>query len=442
MFKKISLILILSVGLGAFLVLRPYIFHKNDFPRIEDRLPEADFIGRAYVLDVARETSGMLYYHKIPFRDLFSHEFILSQGKLYGLNLQNPVYFFANETGDWGAIVAVSDSSKIFEGIERLRKFVEIDDTLIDDQKVFRYKKEHGFLSYSANYMLLYKGQNFDSTFQRVTKAKLKDLAPSWKAFLKEKQFKDEKLVIYSNWSKLKENGVETAIFAHDSDSVSFSLLAYVRNKKPLNVTMKNSGQNLRNGEFTSKMLNVHLDISKLRDDPSDPLYKWLVKIGRKVSFPTKDFLDAWEGDLSFRQGGYQIVKETYIESILDEDFNVTEVEMTKDVKVPGFSLMFSVNKKGRKLINRLLQKGILTQEDEYFRFLYSPQLKMKTKGNYFIFHSGQYAPKSEEHGKNSGIWTQRGTKVEFSLDSLSKYEAFGSIYIPVDRIVSRNRFF
>jgi hypothetical protein len=93
MFKKITLIFLLAVGLATFLVLRPYIFVKHDFPRIEDRLPEADFLGRAYLLDVARETSGMMYYHKIPFRDLFSHEFILSQAKLFGLNLQKPLYF-------------------------------------------------------------------------------------------------------------------------------------------------------------------------------------------------------------------------------------------------------------------------------------------------------------------------------------------------------------
>jgi hypothetical protein len=111
-------------------------------------------------------------------------------------------------------------------------------------------------------------------------------------------------------------------------------------------------------------------------------------------------------------------------------------------VKVPGFSLMFSVNQKARSLINRLLAKGILTKEDEYYRFLFSPQLKMKSKSNYFIFHSGEYTPKTEKTEKNSGIWTKNGTKIEFSLDSLSKYEAFGSIYIPVNRIISRNRFF
>lgn len=443
MLKKFSVIIILSISLGAFLFLRPYLLSHRDQPRLVDRLPDADFMGRAYVLDVARETSGMLYYHKIPFRDLLSYEFILSQGKLYGLNLQDPVYFFANENGDWGAVVPVSDSSKITEGIERLRKFTEVSDSLYEDQKVYYFQEENGYLTYGHNYMLLYKGGEFDKTFKRVSKAKYKDETKTWKTFLKEKQFKDEKLVLYSNWSKLKEIGVETAIFAHDSDSTSFSLLAYIRNKNPLNIKMKEGGLNLSNGNYTQNSLNVHLDISKLRVKPADPLHKWLIKLGKKVGFPTTEFLDAWDGDLSLRQGGFQTVKETYIESELDEDFNVTEVEKTKEVKVPGFTILFSVNKRGTILLKRLFEKGILTKDEkENYRFLFSPPLKLKTKDNYFIFHSGQYPPKMEEHGKNYGALTKKGTKFEFSLDSLSKYEAFGTIYIPVDRIISRNRFF
>lgn len=442
MFKKVTLIILLAGALGAFLVLRPYIFRKTEQPLIVDRLPEADFICRAYILDVARETSGMLFYHKIPFRDLFSYEFLLSQGKMYGLNLQNRAYLFANESGNWGAVLEVSDSSKINQGIDRLRKFIDIKDTLYDGQRVYLFKKEKGYLMYGKNYLCIYKGNNFTTVFNKVTKAKRHEISPAWEAFLNEKQFKDEKLVLYSNWKKLKENGVKTAIFAHDSDSISFSLLTYVRNKKPLNISMKKSGLNLKSGEYTSKMLNIHLDVTKLRDDPEDPLYKWLVKIGSKISFPTEEFLQAWEGDLSMRQGGFQLIKESYIESILDEDFNVTEVEKIKDVKVPGFSLMFSVNKNGPELIKRLLKKGILTKEEELYRFLFSPQLKLKIKENYFIFHSGDYTPKTIDEGDNFGIWTQNGTRIEFSLDSLSKHEVFGSIYIPIDRIIQRNRFF
>jgi hypothetical protein len=442
MFKKFSLIVILSVALGAFLILRPYIFNKFDSPRIEDRLPDADFLGRAYILDLARETSGMLYYNKVPFRDLLSYEFILSQAKLYGLNFQDPVYFFANEDGNWGALVVVSDSSKIHDGIERLGKIIEIEDSLIDDQHIYQYKKQHCYLTYSSNYLFLYKGNDFKRSFDKITKAKRNEISKTWKPFLKQHHFKKEKLVLYSNWDKLKENGIETAMFAHNSDSVSFRLMAYIRNKKPFNISLKSSGLNFKESASVRKMLNIHLNIARLRKRPEDPLYQLLVKLGKKIGFPTHDFINAWEGDLSFRQGGFQLVRESYIESVLDDDFNVTQVKKEKEVKVPGFSLMFSVNKNGGNLIDKLMSKGILTRTDEYYRFLYTPELKLTKQKNYFIFHSGQFVPSVEEHVHNAAIWTQRGTKLEFSLDSLNRKEAFGSIYIPVNKLISKNRFF
>jgi hypothetical protein len=443
MYKKITLIVVLAVALAAFLVLRPYIFRKEAPPRIEDRLPEADFIGRAYLLDVARETSGMLYYHKVPLRDFFSYEFILGQSKTYGLNLQEPAYFFANEAGDWGAVIEVSDSSKILQGIERLRKLMDVVDSTMHDKRVYHFPDQNGFMYYDRTYMLLYKGNDFKKIHKRVTDCKHGDISPVWKAFLREKQFRDERLVIYSNWKKLKDNGIETAIFAHDSDSISFSLKAYMRNRTPLNVSMKEPGKSFSSAGYTNKMLNVHLDVSNLREHPEDPLYQLMINMGRKISFPTAEFLNVWEGDLSFRQGGFQTIIETYVESELDENFNVTEVRKEKEVKVPGFSLMFSVNEKGPRFIQRLQNKGILTtDENGAHRFLFSPPLQMKKVKNYYVFHSGQYTPRQEISNSNNGVWTQRGTRIEFSLDSLSKYEAYGSLYIPVNRIISRNRFF
>jgi hypothetical protein len=142
MFKKITLIVFLSIGLAVFLYLRPYIFQKESPPRMEDRLPDADFLGKAYLLEVARETSGMMYYHKVPFRDFISYEFLLGQSKMYGLNLQLPTYFFANETGDWGALAHVSDSSKILQGIERLKTLADVSDTVINNRKIYQLKKK------------------------------------------------------------------------------------------------------------------------------------------------------------------------------------------------------------------------------------------------------------------------------------------------------------
>lgn len=442
MFKKFGLIFVLALALAAFLVLRPYIFKKADPPLITDRLPDADFIGRAYLLDVARETSGMLYYHKIPFRDLLSYEFILSQGKQYGLNLQDPLYFFANENGNWGALLQVSDSSKILEGIERLRKFTKITDSLHEEHRIFSFPEQGGSLIYGKNYMLIYKGTEFKKVFDRVTKAKRGDVSPVWKAFLREKQFKDEKLVICSNWSKINEYGISTALFAHDSDSISFRLKSYIRNKKPLNFSMKKEGVSFSSKGYVSRMLNLHLDISKLRDAEDDPLYQLMVKLGRRVGFPTREFMNAWEGDISFRQGGFQTIKESYIESVLDEDFNVTEVTKEKEIKVPGFSLMLSVNENHQKLINRLFAKGLLRQEEKQLRFLFSPPLKMQKRSGYYYFFSGDYLPRTEQQTTNHGVWMHKGTSYEFSIDSLSTYEIFGSVYIPVNRIIRKSRFF
>jgi hypothetical protein len=87
------------------------------------------------------------------------------------------------------------------------------------------------------------------------------------------------------------------------------------------------------------------------------------------------------------------------------------------------------------------MAKGIITQEENKFRFLFSPALNFKKKENYFMFHSGAFTPGIEEHRRNNGVWTERGTRVQFSIDSLSKNEAFGTIYIPVDRIIRRSKF-
>lgn len=442
MFRKILFVLILASSVGGFLYLKQYISAHRQQPSFEDRLPKADFLGRCYLLDLAKETSSMLFYNKIPFRDFFTQEFLLSQGKNYGLNLQKPLYFFANENGNWGLMIEVTDSSKILPGIQRLGKFLSLTDTTIYEQKIHRLESESGYLTYDKNWLFVYKGTQFTNELKQILFAKKNGVAPCWKHFLHEKQFRNEKLVIYSNWKKLQKHGVETALFAHNSDSASFSLLTYVRNKEPLKIKMKQSGYGWEAKGSTSKQVAIHLDISELRKNPKDPIYQYLVQIGKKISFPTVDFLNAWEGDLSFRQGGSTTVKEQFVKSEMDEEFNVVEVKSTRDVLVPGFSLMFSVNENGPHFLNRLFAKGILRKEQNKYRFLASPQLSIMQKKGYYFFYSGALLTKTEKNSGNHGIWTERGTKVRFSLDSLSSNEVFGTIHIPVDRIIRRSKFF
>ena len=196
MFRKILFILILATTVGGFLYLKPYFNGHSEQPTFEDRLPKADFLGRCFLLDLARETSGMLFYNKIPFRDFFTQEFLLSQGKNYGLNFQKPLYFFANENGNWGVMIEVTDSSKVLPGIQRISKFIDIKETIWNEKKVYKYEKENGYLTYDKNWLFIYKGSEFSKNYNHILNAKKGGMKQCWKEFLNEKHFKDEKLVI------------------------------------------------------------------------------------------------------------------------------------------------------------------------------------------------------------------------------------------------------
>ena len=296
------------------------------------------------------------------------------------------------------------------------------------------------YLHYGRNYLFYFKGTDFISHFNQVTKAKYLGINETWKTFLNKKQFRNEHLVIYSNWERLQNMGIKTAMFAHDSDSLSFNLKSYLKKETPFYISKKQNGRGFRNIENATKSIELHLDISELKKHPEDKLYKELAKIGKRFGFPFVDFLNAWDGDLSFMEGGLQTVKETYIETELDEDFNTAEVEKTREVVVPGYSVYFTSTYQVQIFINKLLRKGILTQEQENYRFLFSPLLHSTNNRKSYQFYSGQQAPKTEQSTRNQVIWTKEGTRYIFNIDSLNRYEIFGSLQIPVRRIFRRNK--
>ena len=94
MIKKSLIIIVLSILLGLFLYFRTSFDSQNNGARIIDRLPDAEYIGSSSLLDLAKETSPLLYFYKIKNRDLSSVEFLLAQAKNFGLNAQEKVYFF------------------------------------------------------------------------------------------------------------------------------------------------------------------------------------------------------------------------------------------------------------------------------------------------------------------------------------------------------------
>jgi hypothetical protein len=433
MARKVAFLLFLVGLLVGFFYFRPIWFKHEPPPSILDRMPDGDFMGRVSLLAIARESKPLTYHNKIPFRDLFSPEFLLAQAKSYGLDLQRPAYIFANETAEWGALVHVLDSSKIYSGIVRLRKSIALHDTIISQQRVFRFNDSKTYLTYGKDWMFVYTGKNLLKWMYHVMYSKKGDISSAWKTFDKEKQFKNEKLVIYSNYQKLIKKGFATSMFAHDIDSTTIKIKAYLRTKHPLSVSPKDSGLSFVG--TSGKLLNLHFNMHKLRKNTSDPYYKILKSLSRRISFPLNSFLNAWEGDLSYNQGGFVNIKEKVIETELDENFNVSEKVVLKDKQIPAFSLLFSINENIHDLLYQLFVKGILRREDKKLRFLFSPAIKMNLTKDFVYFYSSDFVPATTQSSSNGGIWTYNGSKYLFELDSMNNYETFGSIQVPAKGI-------
>jgi hypothetical protein len=441
-FRKIAAIIILASSLGGFLYFRHLLLQEDNNPTLVDRMPEGDFMIRANILDIAKETSALMHSNKVKFRDFISHEFLLGQAKNYGLDLIAPTYIFANESGEWGALIAVMDSSKIRPGINRLQQTLDIKDTNMFRHPVYYWKEEKARLSFGENWLFIYKGENFKKHLFQIVNTEQGGLLPKWAEFLAEEKFKNQKLVLSSRCKKLRDIGIEKALIAHDNDSSHFSVLTYFKAMKPWSFSAREKGKSLNYNTYTDRFLNVHMNVPKWDTLKKDPLYKVLQKWSRKIAFPLKEFFIAWQGDLSFVQGGYQVITETYIETEMDENFNRQEVSKTRELRVPGFSLALSMNKNAPLLLSILRERGILTDEEDKVRFLFSPPLNYSVKENYHLFYSGEYSPKLVKDNFNNGLWNEKGTKFNFQLDSLNEFEAFGSMIFPVEKLIQRNKFF
>lgn len=440
--NKFFLIALLCAALGLFLFIRPRLFAPDPPPTLMDRLPESEILGRFYILDVAKETSAMLFYNKVPFRDLVSSDFLLSQAKNFGLDIQRPCYFFAEQEGEWGTFLHVMDSSRVPGGIMKLKQFTELRDTTILERRMQFLPEQNIYLYYDKAYLFVYHGNHMKKRLSRAVNAQRGDIENSWQKFKSLSTFKSDRLVVFSNSKKLKKYGIEYGVFAHDSDSLSFKLKTYIRASRDLKIKMKNSGMAYEPTATTTRMLNLHLDITEFRKDKQHPLYLWIAEMGRKVGFPTDAFFDAWDGDLSFQQGGTQLIAEEVIETDYNDEFEMVETRTTKMVPVPGFAVLISVNDKSQILVSKLFSKGIINKQGNKYRFLFSPPIKMNIMPTYLSGYSSDRSPKLSTGSSCSGIWDYRGTSVTFRVDQLKKREVYGSIEFPVNRLIRKSKFF
>jgi hypothetical protein len=164
------------------------------------------------------------------------------------------------------------------------------------------------------------------------------------------------------------------------------------------------------------------------------------MKISKQISFPFIDFIKAWEGDLCFVEGGTQIIKEEYIETLFDDNFNTIEVKSSRDSIVPGYSLYFSTNNYLQTFLDILSKKGIMTEENSKYRFLFSPLLSMKKSNGFIQFYSGNKAPRLQKSINNNFTWKDNGTVYRLNIDSLNRNEIFCTLDIPVSKLIRLSR--
>ena len=440
MYRKFLTLVLIAGSLGLVLFVKSFLFEQPKSPNILDRLPAADFLGKVNILELAKESSSLLQYNKLSMRDFTTYEFLLGQGKQYGLDLESNLYLFANENGNWGAMIRLTDSSKIQLGIERLSKYTDLQDSIVGGNQFYFIKKEQSYLHYGKDYALIYQGTDFITTLNHVVSAHYGAQKKVWKQFLRQKQFKNEHLVIYANWPKLKSYDIQTAMFAHDSDSLGFKLKSYIKKRSPLYFSLKKMGLSYRNYAQTDHLIDVHLDVAEFKQQKQDSVYVRLAQLSKKIGFPFERFIAAWDGDLVYQEGGIQVQEVHYIETILDEDFNETEVERLRYDTAPGFSVLASMNKSAPLFIGKLMQKGLLRKEDNGYRFLFSPLLHFQKSGPYYQYYSTSANPPLIRSKQNQVIWKYKGTKYSFKIDKITRYEIFGSLQIPVKSILRRNQ--
>lgn len=440
--NKVLLIVILCGALGLFLYIRPRLFKPARQPQLMDRLVESEILGRFQVLDMATEMRPMLFYHKLSFRDVVTPEFLLSQGKTFGINLQKPGYVFSSESGEWGVYLSVIDSSRIRPGFKRLEEFLTVRDTNIEQLRLHFLPEQQIYVYYDHDYIFLYHGKHVRYRMMRTAYAQKNDMSDSWKHFLSLQTYKDEPLVVFSNSKRLKKLGLEYGLFSYDSDSLSFKLKTYIKSGYPLYLSLKDSGIGIAERPGMEKLLNLHLNLTQFKKHPEAPLYRMAVETGKKIAFPTDLFFKAWEGDLSLQEGGIHMVREEVVEMEYDEEFNEKMVRSYRLVPVPGYGVFLTVNDRNKSLINALFAKGIMTKQNNRFHFLLSPPLQLNIQKHYVQVFSADASPKIGPVGGCNGIWNYKGTKFAFRIDSLKNKEVFGSMEFPVSRLVRRGKFF
>ena len=435
MYKKLVFIIFLALLLGGLLYLKPFKSPKKEVAKIETFLPDADLVGSISLLKFLTESTDLMLFNELSQRQFLTSEFVLSMAKQYGLDVQSKVYLFANERGDLGGVIPLFTSQKLKSALDRISLEKNVSDTIIGQDRIYHLMDYKLHIFHRDHFLFIYYGDYFQEIYQSYIADKNRKIGTVWNGLFANETFVDENFVLYTESNALKQYGIDHAYVAHDSDSVGFHLKSCLTINDSIPFFISDSGRSIQFSERSKRTIDLHMNTQYFSTENKRLLIEKLSALTSKISFPMDDFIDVWAGDFCFEEGGFYLVSEKYIETELDENFQTTQVEKTRYKNVPRYSLMFTVKNSANILIDRLLDKGILTKEEEQYRFLFSPQLKLKLSDDRVIFYSTASPPRSYNSGVNHIRWTYKDTDLEFSVDSLNSKKVFGSLEIPMKKI-------
>jgi len=434
-YKKISIIVLLAMLLALLLYIKPFKEKENQEFKIERILPEADMVGKIHVLDLLKETTDLLIFNNVQARQFLTYEFMLSMAKKYGIDLQSQVYIFANDRGDYGLVIPLLNSNKLDNAIERVEMDFEVSDTLIEKDRVYKIDDQDMYFFKRKKFAVIYKGKYFSEVYNELTR-KSPVIKESWKMLFSNPYFKKEHLVMYTKSKVLNDLGINHIYLAHDSDSTELYLKSRIVMNDSIPFLINKEGKAINFSNRSNRIVDLHLNFQQLNLNTKALIASKLKNLSKKISFPIKEFIALWAGDLCFEEGGYYKITEKYVETELDENFETQEVEKTREVVVPRYKLMVSTLKPAKAFINTLISKGILTMEEDKYRFLFSPLFSMKIYKNAFVFYTSENIPSIIPSTENKMRWDYKGIQLNFDIDSSINNTLYGGIRIPAKAIL------
>jgi hypothetical protein len=437
--NRLTFLLILVSLLGSFFFYRYVLLEEKPFPKIEDRLPDEEYIGKINVIDLVDGIKPLLFKNQVPYRDFIASDFILSQTKNAGINLQKPVYFYISNENEIGALISLSDSSKVPKAITRIKSLFDVQDTIINSNVIYKFSKYNLYFAYERNWMFIYQGNQFVKNYFQVKFADHTSMKKCWKNFLADNRFNNENLIIYARPKALTKQRLNFASFSFRADSSHIFINTIISDTKKFPVKIKQHGPSIIfNKEKVKNYLNLHLDLSELKSLKKHFIYEFTIPYANKINFPLIDFVQAWNGDLSVNVGGKMSVLETFVETEFDADFNSIDVVKTQRVEKDMFSGIMSTTPNFQPFMNKLFAKGYLRKTGDDYYFLMSPPVKIITKPELFYVFTGNLPKIDTLATKNEGKIRYDGADFIFNIDSISHKDLFMNLIIPYDYLKRR----